>query len=192
MLKDEKRLFKKIENRWMIYTLLQNEREKNPGCDEEFQMYIDIIVNGIESMYGIVYEYVGFGKDSITDEISGEVDNILKMYRSIQQSVESLQGVEQRQLLIKQNINFAGFRSNVFERKHLVYLSFLKKHQNHVLPKETESAHITLDGYRKMYQRYSRIINEKMDNHYRNLDDYSLTLHDMEYIFAAANDLQKV
>ena len=187
MLNSGEGLLKSFEERWVIYTLLQDQKERNPCSSKEYQMFMDIIANGIESRYPSIFEYIGLNGGSVSKDVSDEVDNILEMYQTIQRSVNYFSEVEKRSFLSRNNINFSGFGSHVSERKHLIYYHFLKRYNQKEIPEETDRIIRSLEDYRGMYQMYYTILEQKQYQQGGNAHSL-LNVHDIECIFSTADE----
>lgn len=173
MVRDDKNLLKRWEDRLALCALLEMQKDRKPTSSGDYQKYIDIIVNGIESWYPCVFEYVGYGDRSITKEVSNEVDNILEMYRTIQGAVNGYSEEEGNLITEKYDVRFPGFDSETSESNYLVYYSFLQRHDRESLPEVTGRHHISLAEYRQMYKVYSQILT----------DHPFLSLNDVKHIF---------
>lgn len=179
MVRDDKNLLKRWEDRLALCTLLEIQKDRKPTSSGDYQKYIDIIVNGVESWYPCVFEYVGYGDYSITKEVSNEVDNILEMYRTIQGVVDYHSEEECNLLTEKYDVRFPGFDSETSGQNYVVYYSFLRKHDRKSLPEVTDTNHISLAKYRQMYKVYRQILNHHS----------FLKVNDVKHIFDVLDEL---
>lgn len=146
------------EERLLVYLLLMERRDRYSKGSEgymNYDYYIDIVINGIESKYHEIFEHIHHVDNGISKEISEEVELILRMYHCIETSFEFLNYDEQQSLSQKYMVNFAGFRSDIEgEHQYVSYYRFLKKHGHQKLPKVIENPNIDVAIYRRMVAKF--------------------------------------
>ncbi|CAM4324967.1 YfbU family protein [Lacicoccus alkaliphilus] len=154
---DDKPLSRK-EERLLVYLLLMERRDRYTKGSENYrnyEYYIDIVINGIESKYNEIFEHVHHMDEGISKKVSEEVEIILTMYHCIETSFEFLSHSDQQYLRKKYIIEFAGFRSDIeSEHKYLSYYRFLKKHEQQKLPRVIENPDMDIETYRKMLLKF--------------------------------------
>ena len=157
MRREDKPLSRK-EERLLVYLLLMERRDHYTKGSENYrnyEYYIDIVINGIESKYNEIFEHVHHMDEGISKKVSEEVEIILTMYHCIETSFEFLSHSDQQYLRKKYIIEFAGFRSDIeSEHKYLSYYRFLKKHEQQKLPRVIENPDIDIETYRKMLLKF--------------------------------------
>lgn len=160
-------LFGKWTERLVVYLLLNMKKDMTPNSSDDYQKYIDIIVNGIESRYPEVFEYVGYGEHSVTNTISDEVDSILTMYQTMQRALNYYSEEERMSLLQEYDVRFPGFSADDAEQGYLIYYNFLQKHDRASLPEVINQtyASLSLQEYRDMYQTYCEIMSSSIYHH---------------------------
>ncbi len=146
------------EERLLIYLLLMERRDRYIKGSENYrnyEYYIDIVINGIESKYNEIFEHVHHMDEGISKTVSEEVEIILRMYHCIETSFQFLTHSDQQALRKEYIIDFAGFRSDIEgEYKYFSYYGFLKKHEQQKLPKVIENPNIDIETYRRMLLKF--------------------------------------
>lgn len=146
------------EERLLIYLLLMERRDRYTKGSENYrnyEYYIDIVINAIESKYNEIFEHVHHMDEGISKKVSEEVEIILRMYHCIETSFEFLSYSDQQYLRKKYIIDFAGFRSDIEgEHKYFSYFRFLKKHEQKKIPKVIENPDIDIETYRRMLLKF--------------------------------------
>lgn len=146
------------EERLLVYLLLMERRDHYKKGSENYMnydYYIDIVINGIESKYDEIFEHIHHMDNGISKEVSEEVEIILRMYHCIGTSFEFLTFDDQQYLRKKYIIGFGGFRSDMEEEhNYLSYYKFLKKHEQKKLPKVIENPGLNIEVYRRMLIKF--------------------------------------
>src|SRR5699024_7440778 len=155
---DNKSPLSRKEERLLVYLLLMERRDRYKKGGESYRnydYYIDIVINGIESKYDEIFDHIHHMDNGISKEVSEEVEIILRMYHCIETSFEFLTFDDQQYLRKEYIIDFGGFRSDMEEEhNYLSYYKFLKKHQQKKLPKVIENPALNIEIYRRMLIKF--------------------------------------
>lgn len=141
-------------NRLVLLQLLQIRDALCRPSTQNTKFYQDILINGIESEYPILYEEIAVNDDTIPKSVSEEVTNIVKMFQVIQTSLKELDNHLLESLSKQYHLNFGGFEPAAPEHKHFIYLKFYKTYKLEQKLILNTQASLNLHDYRIMLHHF--------------------------------------